>query len=100
MKPMVQSLHMHLYTFSAVSKIRPYRISENIFKAITVCNVIVEQSEILLNVKISLLFDRKRKISVPLAHLLPFVNQCWIGKNGHTNDQDEELLAGVTSYFK
>ncbi len=38
-----------------------------------------------------------------LAHLLPFLNQCWIGKNGTTIDidyeQNEDLLAGVTSYF-
>ncbi len=45
-----------------------------------------------------------RNISFYLAHLLPFLNQCWIGQNGNIIDQEEqqneELFAGVTSYFK
>ncbi len=65
-------------------------------------NVIAEQSEILLNVKIY--FIDMRNISFYLAHLLPFLNQCWIGQNGNIIDQEEqqneELFAGVTSYFK
>jgi hypothetical protein len=57
--------------------------------------------------KIMFLFLRRGEdylIFVSLAHLLPFLNQCWIGQNGNIIDQEEqqneELLAGVTSYFK
>lgn len=37
-----------------------------------------------------------------IAHLFPFLNQCWIEKTGDRIDQEqnEELLLGVTSYFK
>ncbi|CAF3809984.1 unnamed protein product [Adineta steineri] len=37
------------------------------------------------------------------SHLVPFLNQCWIAINGNITDNDyeknENLLAGVTSYF-
>ncbi|CAF4603583.1 unnamed protein product [Rotaria sp. Silwood1] len=37
------------------------------------------------------------------SHLLPFLNQCWTGKNGNTIENDycqrDKLLIGVTSYF-
>lgn len=37
-----------------------------------------------------------------IAHLLPFLNQCWIKKTGDNNNhqQNEDLLEGVKSYFK
>jgi hypothetical protein len=53
---------------------------------------------------ISLNFTVHNNIDSILAHLLPFLNQCWIGKYGNTIDKDhyqnEELFAGVTSYFE
>ncbi len=65
--------------------------------------VIVEQCEILLNVKILICPRLKYYLIGFLAHFLPFLNQCWVGKYGntpvHTHYQSEELLAGVTSYF-
>lgn len=87
------------------SKIHRCRIFENISNRNFVFNVIVEPFGILSNVNTCDCLPVDWFVLF-LAHLFPFVNQCWNEKTGHLTEQDdqrqqnEELLLGVTSYFK